>query len=55
MAPRLKKWKRLKTPLNHITSSNKVRYIKQEKRALKYIADNDLKYKNTLMRGSLLK
>jgi len=54
MALRLKKWKRLKIPLDYIASGDKTRYINQEERALKYIVDDDLKYKNILIRSSSL-
>ena len=54
ITPRVKKRKRLETPLDYITSSNKVRYIKQEERVVKRIAGDDLDYKNILIRSSLL-
>ena len=51
MAFRLKKWKRLEIPLDYIASGDKARYINQEERVLKCIVDDDLEYKNILMRS----
>jgi len=55
MALRLKKQKRLKTLLDYIAFGNKTKYINQEERALKRIIDNNLEYKNILIRSSSLK
>jgi len=54
MALRLKKQKRLEILLDYIAFGNEARYTDQEKRVLKCIVDDDLKYKNILMRSSSL-
>ena len=43
--PRVKKYKRLEIPPERMASDNKAKYIKQEERAAKCIADNNLDYK----------
>ena len=44
--PRVKKYKILEILLERIASNNKVRYIKQEERAAKRIADDNPNYKD---------
>jgi len=51
--PKVKKHKRSKTSLERMASNNKVRYIKQEERAAKYIVDNNPNYKDTLIKSLL--
>jgi hypothetical protein len=43
----VKKRKRLETPPEEIASGDEARYVKEEERAAKRIADDDPNYKNT--------
>jgi hypothetical protein len=52
MAPGLKKRKRSETPPDHIASGDEAKYVDQEERALKRMADDDLEYENTSMISS---
>ena len=44
--PRVKKCKRSETPPEWMDSNNKAWYIKQEKRAAKYMVENNSDYKD---------
>ena len=48
---RVKKYKRSKTLLERMAFNNKVRYIKQEERAVKRIVDNNSDYKDMLIKS----
>jgi len=54
IAPGLKKRKRSETPPDQITSGDEARYVKQEERAAKRMADDDPDYENTSMGSSSL-
>ncbi|KAI9857472.1 MAG: hypothetical protein M1813_008222 [Trichoglossum hirsutum] len=45
--PEVKKRKRSETPLERMASDDEAEYVKQEERAAKRIADNDLDYEDT--------
>jgi hypothetical protein len=52
IAPGLKKRKRSEIPPDQITSGDEARYVKQEERAARRMADDDPDYENTSMRSS---
>ena len=52
IASRLKKRKRSETPPDQITSSDEAKYVKQEERAAKRMADDDRDYENTSIKSS---
>ncbi|KAF2004129.1 hypothetical protein P154DRAFT_519687 [Amniculicola lignicola CBS 123094] len=51
LAPGIKKRKRSQTPPEEITSGDEARYVEQEERAAKRMADDDSDYESTLIRN----
>ena len=52
IAPGLKKRKRSETPPEQIASGDEARYVEQEQRTAKRMADDDPDYENTSIRSA---